>query len=115
MPNTFRAVPPPWVPETPPDGPQDMPHGLITPPDLIRKWVAEEKAKFPAHLFDAEQEQRSLNDLTLQFYFESFNYDVLYRSTPDGPEVMAVGHEEIHAFTKDMPLEEQYRFNIWMP
>jgi hypothetical protein len=115
MPNTFRNEPPPWMPEHPVTGPQDLPHGLLTPPPLVRDVIAREKATFPPDIYNVEAEQRSLNDHTLQFYFESFWFEVLYRSTPDGPEVLAVGYDEILAFTKDMPLEARGKLTTWMP
>ena len=115
MPDTFRDDPPPWTPEVPPNGPQDLPHGFITPPNLVREIVAREKAKFPPHIYDAVQVERSLNGFTLQYYFESFTYEVLYRSTPDGPEVLAVGYEEMFALTKNMPLDERGKLQTWMP
>jgi len=31
--------------------PQEMPHGLLTPPDWVREFVAREKAKFPPEIF----------------------------------------------------------------
>ncbi len=115
MVNSFSNVPSTGLQDPPPNGPQDLPHGFITPPELVRQCIAREKAKFPPHIYNAEQEERSLNDLTCQYYFESFNYEVLYRSTPDGPDVLAVGFDEIDAFTKDMPLEEQNKLETWMP
>src|SRR5437588_4963023 len=115
MPNNFINVPAPGLQDPPPSGPQDLPHGLLTPPELVRRCVAEEKAKFPPHIFNAEQEERSLNDLTLQYYFEAYNYEVLYRSTPDGPDVLAVGFDEIHALTQHLPLEVGGKLQTWMP
>jgi hypothetical protein len=40
---------------------------------------------------------------------------VLYRVTPQGPEVLAVGIEEKLAFTKDMPLDERRKLKTWLP
>jgi hypothetical protein len=81
----------------------------------VRQAVAQEKAKFPPHIYNAEAEERSLNDLTLQYYFESLYHEVLYRSTPEGPVVLAVGFEEIHSLTKDMTLEERGLLKTWIP
>ncbi len=52
---------------------------------------------------------------TLNYYFDYLGHEVLYRSTPEGPEVLAVGFSEILAFEKDMPLEEQVKLKTWMP
>ena len=115
MPRNFVNDPCPGLQDPPPNGPQDLPHGLIAPPELVRQHVAKEKAKFGAYLFNAEQEERSLNDLTLQYYFEPYWHEVLYRGTPAGPVVLAVGFDEIHALTKDMPLDERGLLKTWMP
>jgi hypothetical protein len=40
---------------------------------------------------------------------------VLYRGTPAGPEVLAVGFDEIQAFLKNLPLDEQIKFQTWTP
>jgi hypothetical protein len=95
-----------------PRNPQDLPHGLITPPPLVREWLEKERAKYPPEVF-ARHEERLLNDLTLQYYFDYLGHEVLYRITPEGPEVLAVGFDEKLAFTKDMPLEEQLKLEIW--
>ncbi len=92
--------------------PQDLPHGLIAPPELAREWLEKERAGRPPEVF-ARHEERLLNDLTLQYYFDYLGHDVLYRVTPQGPEVLAVGFDEILAFTKDMPLDEQLKLEIW--
>ena len=102
-------------PSTGHNGPHDMPHGFISPPEIVRQFVAREKARFGEHIFGAEAEQRSLNRGTLQYYFEKFNYDMWYRSTRKGHEVMAVGMDEIQEFTKNMSHEEQDKYEIWMP
>ena len=43
---------------TQPKRPQDLPHGLITPPERVRELVAREKAKFPPAVFTPETEER---------------------------------------------------------
>jgi hypothetical protein len=115
MPNTFRSVPSPGVQDPPPNGPEDLPHGFIKPPEMVREFVAKEKARFGDYIFNAEAEERTLNDWTVQYYFESYWYEVLYRSTLHGPVVLAVGWDEIIAFTKDMPLGERGLLKTWMP
>jgi len=92
--------------------PQDLPHGLIAPPEQVRELIEKERAKHPPEVF-ARAEERLLNEWTLQYYFDYLGHEVLYRITPQGPEVLAVGFDEKLAFTKDMPLDEQLKLEIW--
>jgi hypothetical protein len=95
--------------------PQDMPHGLLTPPAVVRETLAREKAKFPPEQFPPEVEERLLNLWTVAYYFEPLMFEALYRQTPDGPEVLAVGFEEMDALREAMPPDELRRLNTWMP
>jgi hypothetical protein len=97
-----------------PKRPEDLPHGLITPPEAVRELVAREKAKFPPGRVTAEIEELWLNDWTIQYYFDYLGHEVLYRRTPQGPEVLAVGYDEEDAVTKNMPLEEQHKLATWL-
>jgi hypothetical protein len=100
-----------------PKPPQELPHGLLKPPQEVRDAVAREKARFPPGLYGREYEERTLNDWTVDYIFgHQLGYydDVLYRPTPEGPEVVAVGTVEILALTKDMPAEERAKFKTWM-
>jgi hypothetical protein len=90
-------------------------HGLLNPPQIVREIVAREKAKFAPAIFTPEAEERLLCNLTLQHYFEPQGVEVLYRSTPNGPEVVAVGDEERIAFTKGLAQEARQHFKTWMP
>jgi len=101
--------------ETTPILPRNLPHGLIAPPQRVKEHLGQEKARFGPAIFTPEAEERSLNNLVLQHYFDGLAYEVLYRSTPDGPEVLAVGYEEIQALTKDMPLAERQTLKSWVP
>ena len=92
--------------------PQDLPHGPIAPPPLVLELIEKERAKHPPEVF-ARSEEWFLNDWTLQYYFDYLGHEVLYRATPQGPEVLAVGFDEIRAMTKDMPLEEQLKLETW--
>jgi hypothetical protein len=103
------------LPEVQPRLPQDLPRGILAPPARVLEIVAREKAKFSAEIFTPEAEERLVHDLTLQYYFENSGVEVLYRRTPGGPEVMAVGFEEILVCTRDMPLEERMKLNTWLP
>jgi hypothetical protein len=98
-----------------PKYPQDLPHGFITPPERVRELVAKEKAKFLPEICTPEAEERILNEWTLQYYFDYLGYEVLYRRTPQGPEVLAVGFDEIFTRTKGMNPEEMKGLTTWMP
>jgi hypothetical protein len=95
--------------------PKDLPHGFISPPEKVRELIEKERTKHPPEVFTPKNVQMLLNEWTLQYYFDYLCHDVLYRPTPEGPEVLAVGLDEMQAFTKDMPLEDQLQFKIWMP
>lgn len=94
--------------------PHEMPHGLLPVPDWVREALAQEIAKAP-EVWNAEAEERSLCDWTLQHYFENEGYEVLYRSTPQGPEVVAVGDDERIAARRAATEEENRRLLSWMP
>jgi hypothetical protein len=81
--------------------PEDLPHGLIPPPAEVREQIEKERPKHRAEAF-AGAEQRLLNQWTLDYYFGQQTHEVLYRETPQGPEVLAVGFDEIFARTNAM-------------
>jgi hypothetical protein len=95
--------------------PSELPHHLLEPSQRVRDVVAREKAKFSPEIFTARAEERLTNDLTLQEVFDGLGYEVAYRSTPRGPEVLAVGYEEILALTKDTSQEERSEIQTWLP
>lgn len=78
-------------------GSEALPHGLITPP--------------PEAFAGAEQGR--LNQWTLDYYFDEQTADVLYRETPEGPEVLAVGFDEIFARTNAMDPEAMRGLKTW--
>jgi hypothetical protein len=43
----------------------------------------------------------------VHWYFQGLYQDVVYRHTPEGPEVLAVGFDEAIALQRAMPEEEQ--------
>ena len=98
-----------------PRQPESLPHGLISPPEAVRELLLKEKAKHPPEVFNAEAEERILNEWTLDYYFDYLGHEVIYRQTPDGPEVLAVGYEEVIRLKKILPLEEQLKLKTWMP
>jgi hypothetical protein len=95
--------------------PEDLPHGLIRPPDKVRDLLAKEKAKHPPEVFTAEAEERILNQYTLDYYFDYLGHEVIYRQTPDGPAVLAVGIDERLALEQQIGDEEYRKLKTWMP
>ena len=95
--------------------PRGLAHGLLSAPQRVKDFVSEEKARFGPAIFTPEAEERSLNNLVLQHYFDGLDCEVLYRSTPNGPEVLAIGYEEIQAFTKGLSLAERQTLKTWVP
>jgi hypothetical protein len=89
-----------------PRSPESLPHGLITPPPVVRELLAKEKAKHPPEVFTPECEERLLNQYTLDYYFDYLGHEVVYRQTPKGPEVIAVGYEEQFALRRRVGEEE---------
>ena len=94
--------------------PQDLPHGLITPPQKVRDLIEVERGKHPPDVF-ARWEERLLNEWTLQYYFDYLGYEVVYARTPEGPDVRAVGFEEQLAFRRSIGEMEYRKFEVWMP
>jgi hypothetical protein len=95
--------------------PEELPHGLITPPPEVRQLVEEQRVKHSPEAFATgpRGELWMLNDWTIDYYFDGLNHKVIYRQTPEGPEVVAVGYDEVSAFEKAMPLEEQLTYEIY--
>jgi hypothetical protein len=98
-----------------PNPAQGLPHGLIAAPQRVLEIVAAEKGKFPSEIFTAEAEERLRNDLTLQFYFDGLGHEVLYRSTAEGPDVLAVGFDEIQQLRGRDRRMDQPRLCTWLP
>jgi len=118
MPSEFIDWNAPSLQRTLPALPKDLPHGLIAPPQEVRDEIAASDEKLlREHGFRMNEEAkvRELNYQTLNYYFDYLGHEVTYRETPQGPEVLAVGDEEIVALTKDMSLEEQLRLQNWLP
>jgi hypothetical protein len=81
----------------------------------VRDLLSREKAKHPPEVFDAEAEERILNQWTLDYYFDYLGHEVIYRQTPAGPEVLAVGEEEVIRLKTTLPTEDQQNLETWMP
>jgi hypothetical protein len=86
--------------------PKELPHGLLTPPAEVRAIVERERHKHLPEAF-ARAEVGVLNLETIAWYFDGLCHEVIYRETPEGPEVLAVGAEETAAFRRTTPLEAQ--------
>jgi hypothetical protein len=99
----------------PPKLPREVLHGLIEPSQRTREIVAREKAKFSPDIFTPQAEARLTNDLTLQETFEGLGYEVAYRITARGPEVLAIGDEEILALARNVSQDERSRIKTWLP
>jgi hypothetical protein len=95
--------------------PEELPHDLITPPEFVRQLVAAEKAKFGPEVYTAEAEERALCEHTLQYFFDQLGHEVLYRQTPQGPEVLAVGFDEILALTDFKDSQKMDGLSTWVP
>ena len=93
--------------------PQELPHGLLTPPKEVRDLIEIERARHPPEQF-GRAEERLLNEWTIGHYFDGLGKEVLYRPTPAGPEVLAVGLEEVLHLKKAMPLDEQCRLETFL-
>jgi hypothetical protein len=93
--------------------PEELPHGLLTIPPEVQELVERERSKHRPEVFAAAQET-FLNDWTVNWYFDNLGHRVLYRPTPEGPEVIAVGFEEVFALRKTMPLEEQRQLKEYL-
>src|SRR4051812_44153258 len=81
--------------------PEELPHGLLPIPPEVRELVERERPKHRPEVFAVAQ-GTYLNDWTVGWYFEYLYHEVLYRRTPEGPVVIAVGFEEVLAIRKTM-------------
>jgi hypothetical protein len=114
MPSNFIDANAPSLQGKLPKLPAELPHGLLAPPPAVREQIEKERAKHPPEVF-ARAEERLRNDWTLQYYFEYLGHDVLYRPTPQGPEVLAVGLEESIQLRKTLSPEQQQGIQIYLP
>jgi hypothetical protein len=83
------------------------PKGLLPVPPEVEDILAGEDARLLKEhgiVSTAEDHQRQQDSLTLQYYFEG--YDVAYRRTSQGAEVLAVGLQEIRELIQDRSQEE---------
>jgi hypothetical protein len=92
------------------------PKGLLPVPPEVEAVIAKEETRL---LHDKgivptpEARRRLLDSLTLQYYYEGFY--VAYRPTPQGPEVLAVGHEPIGQLLRSLDQEERLKIKVAQP
>jgi hypothetical protein len=84
--------------------PAELPHGLLPVPPEVRELIAEQAAKYPPGAFAPFETERICFE-TVGWYFDGLGHPVVYRKTPEGPEVLAVGREEMAAYHKRVPDE----------
>jgi hypothetical protein len=92
--------------------PERLPRGLVPPPKEIAEQVARDKARLQPYYTD-EAERRQLEFLTLLYYYQGTT--IAYRSTSQGPEVLAVGYEEIGRVLRGKSQEERLKIIIKQP
>ena len=51
---------------------------------------------------------------TIGWFFDGVGHEVIYRETPQGPEVLAVGYDEVSAFRDRVPFEERKDFKHYL-
>jgi hypothetical protein len=89
------------------------PRGLLPVPKEIEEAVTHEDERLLRDhgiVVAPEGRQRMLNDLTLQYYYESAY--VASRHTPVGVEVLAVGWDEAHQYRENHPPETRQDVRI---
>jgi len=92
------------------------PRGLLTVPEEVREIAARklERSSNLHHISPTEDAmKRVIDSLTLQYYYEGF--DVAYRMTRQGVEVLAVGHEEIGQLVRGSSESERAAMQIGQP
>jgi len=89
------------------------PRGLLPVPPEVEAAVAEDDSSLlKEHRIvpTAEDRQRQVNSLTLQYYYGG--HEVAYRLTPQGVELLAAGLSEIRQLVQGMSQEELLTIKI---
>jgi hypothetical protein len=92
------------------------PRGLLPVPYEVEAAVAEDDAallKEHGIVPTSVDRQRQVNSLTLQYFYGG--YDVAYRLTPQGVELLASGLSEIRQLVQSMSQEELLNIRIGQP
>ena len=82
------------------------PRGLLPVPPEVAKQVAKSEARLEREKgirITPETRKEWLDRGTLSWYYDDAH--IAYRCTPEGPEVLAVGNDEINQYLKEHPLE----------
>ncbi len=90
----------------------ELPRGLVPPPRYVLEEIEWLKARSRAP-WPRDYEVLEINYLTLFYYYE--NILVAYRRTENGPEVLAVGGEEVGEFVDQTPQEVLSTVSITVP
>jgi len=90
----------------------ELPRGLVSPPPYVLEEIEWLKARSPGP-WPQTYEVEELNYLTLFYYYE--NIQVAYRPTDKGPEVLAVGDEEVGALIEKTPQDVLFTIEIRVP
>jgi hypothetical protein len=93
--------------------PEELPHGLLPVPPEVRELIEEKRTQWPPEVF-AREELGMLNLETVGWYFDGLNMQVMYRETPQGPEVLAVGRDEVLALKQSVPYEGRKGFKTFL-
>ena len=96
--------------------PEELPHGLLVVPEIVRDALEKEWERLRPLVVDPAFIRRTRDDWTIDFYFRGYGHEVLYRSTEEGPEVLAVGLMARLAFQQSQGLtSEQLRehLRVW--
>ena len=87
--------------------PKELPHGVLPIPPEVRELVEMERAKYPPEAFakaEGGAPQRLDGPLAV---LRQPRQEVTYRQTPYGPEVFAVGFDEVLALQRSLSPEER--------
>ncbi len=94
--------------------PEELPHGLLTIPEEVRELVEREpSAGLRPETFESNRETM-LNLWTVGWYFDNLCHQVLYRETAEGPEIVAVGSEEVRTLRAATPPEEHRQLKSYL-
>jgi hypothetical protein len=95
---------------------ETLPRGVIPDPPKVLAAVAKEQERIRReHGFEItpEARQRMLMECTLEYYFGCLpGLPIVYRSAPEGVEVLAVGLQEEVAFRQGLSEDEQHQYTF---
>ena len=93
--------------------PKELPHGLLAFPSEVHELVERQRSKHRPEVFDGAR-LSMLNSETIAWYFDNLCHEVLYRETPEGPEVLAVGFDEVLALQRALSPDEQQKLKSYL-